>query len=160
MVRALAAAAAVALLLVATAAIASGATLGIGLTDGPGGAKKLRKSAPFQYRYQYLAGGVNTGDGWPTWNPNGSFATMYARESFAAHITPVFTLYTIRQSLPGRDVGDEAKADLGNLANRDTMRDWYANARLLFKRVGAFRKTGDRARRARSMGLRPAGGGR
>jgi hypothetical protein len=128
------------LVLVAFPGMASAATLGIGLTDGPGGAKALRKSAPFTYRYQYLAGGVNTGDGWPTWNPNGSFVTMYARESFDAHITPVFTLYTIRQSLPGRDDGDEARADLGNLRNVATMRDWYANARLLFKRAGAFRK--------------------
>src|SRR3954466_5218751 len=119
---------------------ASAATLGIGLADGPGGAKALRRAAPFTYRYQYLAGGVNTGDGWPTWNPNGTFATMYARESFDAHVTPVFTLYTIRQSLPGRDDGDEARADLGNLRNVSTMRDWYANARLLFKRAGAFKK--------------------
>jgi hypothetical protein len=126
-------------LLVAPGA-ASAATLGIGLSDGPGGAKALRNAAPFTYRYQYLAGGVNTGDGWPTWNPNGSFVTMYARESFDAHVTPVFTLYTIRQSLPGRDVGDEARADLGNLRNVATMRDWYANARLLFKRAGAFKK--------------------
>ena len=72
-----------------------------------------------------------------TFFPRLSFVTMYARESFAAHVTPVFTLYTIRQSLPGRDVGDEAKADLGNLANVSTMRDWYANARLLFKLAGA-----------------------
>src|SRR3954469_24675241 len=107
------------------------AKIGIGLTDGPGGAAKL---APLEYRYQYLAAG------WQTWNPNGTFASMYARESFKAHITPVFTLYTIRQSLPGRDVGDEARADLGNLRNVATMRDWYANARLLFKRAGAFKK--------------------
>jgi hypothetical protein len=123
------------LLLLALPASASAATVGIGLTDGPGGAKALRKAAPFEYRYQYLAGGVNTGDGWATWNPGGSFASMYARESFAAHITPVFTLYTIRQSLPGRDIGDEAKADLGNLRDVQTMRAWYEDARLLFKRV-------------------------
>jgi hypothetical protein len=128
------------LLLLALPGTATAATLGVGLTDGPGGAKALRRSAPFTYRYQYLAGGVNTGDGWPTWNPNGSFVTMYARESFDAHITPVFTLYTIRQSLPGRDDGDEARADLGNLSNVATMRDWYANARLLFKRAGAFKR--------------------
>ena len=128
------------LLLLALPGAASASTLGIGSTDGPGGAKALRRSAPFTYRYQYLAGGVNTGDGWPTWNPNGSFVTMYARESFDARVTPVFTLYTIRQSLPGRDDGDEARADLGNLANASTMRDWYANARLLFKRAGAFKK--------------------
>jgi hypothetical protein len=117
------------LLLLALPASASAATVGIGLTDGPGGAQALRKSAPFQYRYQYLAGG------WPSWNPGGSFASMYARESFKAHITPVFTLYTIRQSPPGRDNGDEAAADLGNLRNVQTMRAWYSDARLLFKRV-------------------------
>ncbi|MEA2412077.1 MAG: hypothetical protein QOC77_2638 [Thermoleophilaceae bacterium] len=108
------------------------ATLGIGLTDGPGGAKALRRSAPFDYRYQYLAAG------WQTWNPNGSFATLYISESVKAHITPVLTLYTIRQSPPGRDNQDEAAADLGNLRNKATMRAWYANARLLFNRAGAF----------------------
>jgi hypothetical protein len=117
------------LLLLALPAGASAASVGIGLTDGPGGAAKLRHSAPFEYRYQYLAGG------WPSWNPNGSFASMYAHESFAAHVTPVFTLYTIRQSPPGRDNGDEAAADLGNLRNVETMKRWYADARLLFKRV-------------------------
>jgi hypothetical protein len=117
------------LLLLALPASASAATVGIGLTDGPGGAKALKKSAPFEYRYQYLAGG------WPSWNPGGSFASMYARESFKAHITPVFTLYTIRQSPPGRDNGDEAAADLGNLRNVQTMRAWYSDARLLFKRI-------------------------
>lgn len=121
-------------LLLALPGAASAATLRIGLTDGPGGAKALRKSAPFDYRYQYLAAG------WQTWNPNGTFASMYSRESFQAHITPVFTLYTIRQSPPGRDNGDEAAADLGNLRNRDTMRAWYENARLLFKRVSGKRR--------------------
>jgi hypothetical protein len=113
-------------------AAALATTLGIGLSDGPGGAKALRHSAPFDYRYQYLAGG------WPSWNPNGSFVTLYVRESLKAHITPVLTLYTIRQSAPGRDNSDEAAADLGNLRNRKTMRQWYAEARLLFKRAGAF----------------------
>jgi hypothetical protein len=112
---------------------AAAASLGIGLADGPGGAHKLRASAPFEYRYQYLAAG------WQTWNPDGSFATRYVRESLEAHVTPVFTLYTIRQSPPGRDNGDEAAADLGNLRNPKTMHAWYANARLLFKRVGAFK---------------------
>jgi hypothetical protein len=113
-------------------AAAAAATLGIGLSDSPGGAKALRHSAPFDYRYQYLAAG------WQTWNPNGSFATLYVRESVKAGVTPVFTLYTIRQSPPGRDNQDEAAADLGNLRNRKTMRAWYGNARLLFKRAGAF----------------------
>ena len=122
-------------LVLAVPATASAATLGVGLTDGPGDAKALRRSAPFTYRYQYLAAG------WQTWNPNGSFVTRYVRESARAHITPVFTLYTIRQSPPGRDNPDEAAADLGNLRDPSTMRAWYASATLLFKRAGAFRHT-------------------
>ena len=50
-------------------------TLQLGLADSPGGAAALRRSAPFGFRYQYLAGGVNTGQGWATWNPGGSFAS-------------------------------------------------------------------------------------
>ena len=72
------------LLLLALPSAATAATLGIGLTDGPGGAKALRKSAQFTYRYQYLAGGVNTGDGWPTWNPNGSFVTRSVERRFVS----------------------------------------------------------------------------
>src|SRR5437763_4760210 len=91
------------------------AALQLGVTDQPGGAAALRRSAPFGFRYQYLAGGVNTGQGWSTWNPDGSFVTLYMRESAAHRITPVFTYYMVRQSAPGKDVGDEQKADLGNL---------------------------------------------
>jgi hypothetical protein len=119
----------------AVAAPASARRVELGLSDGPGGAKKLRRAAHFGYRYQYLAGGVNTGDGWATWNPNGTFASMYARESRREHVTPVLTYYMIRQSLPGRDDGDELRADLGNLRNRGTMRAMYSDLRLLFKRL-------------------------
>ena len=41
--------------------------LEIGFADSPGRAASLRASAPFGMRYQYLAGGVNTGSGWATW---------------------------------------------------------------------------------------------
>jgi hypothetical protein len=119
---------------VALAAPAGGAAkrLELGLSDSPGGAKKLRRAAHLGYRYQYLAAGVNTGQGWATWNPNGTFASMYARESRRAHLTPVFTYYMIRQVA---DDGDEARADLGNLRNRATMRAYYADLRLLFRRL-------------------------
>src|SRR5262245_10630614 len=39
--------------------------------------------------YQYLAGGVNTGQGWATWNPGGAFATNYLNEADAAGYIPV-----------------------------------------------------------------------
>src|SRR4051812_44360273 len=31
----------------------------------------MHVGVPYDYRYQYLAGGVNTGDGWRTWNSDG-----------------------------------------------------------------------------------------
>ncbi|MEA2375739.1 MAG: hypothetical protein QOD53_2202 [Thermoleophilaceae bacterium] len=93
---------------------------------------------PLGFRYQYLAGGVNTGDGWATWNTAGTFVDRYVKESKAAHVVPVFSYYTIRQSLPGRDDGDEARAVLSNLANRSTMRAWYDDLRLLLQRAASF----------------------
>ena len=111
-------------------------TLQLGLADGPGGAAALRASAPFGLRYQYLAGGVNTGQGWATWNPGGAFASGYVRESHAHRLLPVLTYYMLRQSLPGRDVGDELRADLGNLADRATMRAYFADLWLLLRRIG------------------------
>src|SRR5260221_1603975 len=87
--------------LLAVPATAQAARIQLGLANEPGGAAALRKVAPFGYRYQYLAGGVNTGNGWSTWNENGTFVTRYIDESVKAHITPVFSYYMIRQSLPG-----------------------------------------------------------
>jgi len=36
------------------------------MASEPGDAAKMRRTAPFRFRYQYLAGGVNTGKGWAT----------------------------------------------------------------------------------------------
>jgi hypothetical protein len=105
-------------------------TLQLGLTDGPGDARALH---PLGLRYQYLAGGVNTGSGWSTWNPDGSFVTMYAAESRAAHEIPVFTYYQLLQSKPGG--GDEAHADLANLQNSDTMHAYWADLETFFRRA-------------------------
>src|SRR4051794_7774171 len=38
-------------------------TLQLGSADGPGGAAALRARAPYKFRYQYLSGGANTGNG-------------------------------------------------------------------------------------------------
>ena len=108
-------------------------TLQIGLTDPPGDAKALHRSAPFGMRYQYLAGGVNTGSGWSTWNPDGSFVSMYVAESRAAHEIPVFSYYQLLQSKPGG--GGEAQADLANLKNPDTMQAYWADLTLFFQRA-------------------------
>lgn len=117
------------------------ARLELGLSDGPGGAARLMASASFGFRYQYLAGGVNTGQGWYGWNPRGSFVSRYVRESIRRHTTPVFSYYMLRQSRPGRDVGDEATADLGNLRDRATMKAWFIDFERFLGRARAFRRT-------------------
>jgi hypothetical protein len=104
------------------------ATLQLGLTQSPGDT-----SGPYGFRYQYLAGGVNTGQGWATWNPDGSFASLYVQESWAHGKIPVLTYYQLLQSKPGG--GGEAQADLGNLGNADTMHAYWADVRLLFARI-------------------------
>jgi hypothetical protein len=109
-------------------------TLRIGLTDPPGDAHALRASAPFGFRYQYLSGGANTGSGWSTWNPDGSFVTRYVHESKAAHVIPVFTYYQLLQSKPGAG-GGEASADLANLRNTGTMTAYWADLELFLRRA-------------------------
>ena len=108
-------------------------TLQLGLTDSPGGAAALRKSAPFGFRYQYLAGGVNTGQGWATWNPGGSFASMYVQDSWANGELPVLTYYMDLQSNP--QGGDEAQTDLAHLRDPQLMQAYWQDVRLLFQRV-------------------------
>jgi hypothetical protein len=111
--------------------------LQLGLADPPGGAAALAALAPLGLRYQYLAGGVNTGKGWQTWNPGGSFVSDYIAESRAHHIVAVFSYYQIRQSLPGATNADEPAADLGNLADVATMRAYFLDLKAFFVRAAA-----------------------
>jgi len=108
--------------------------LQLGVADGPGGAAALRAQAPFAFRYQYLSGGVNTGSGWSTWNPDGTFVTRYAEESRAAGMVPVFTYYQLLQSRPSRGA-DEAARDISNLRNRATMRAYWRDFALFLRRA-------------------------
>jgi hypothetical protein len=108
-------------------------TMQLGLTDAPGGAAALRASAPFGLRYQYLAGGVNTGQGWSTWNPDGTFASMYVQDSWAHETIPVLTYYMLLQSNPKG--GDEAQTDLSHLRDAQVMQAYWQDVRLLFQRV-------------------------
>jgi hypothetical protein len=108
-------------------------TLDLGLTDPPGGAAALKRTAKVRFRYQYLAAGVNTGNGWATWNPDGTFASMYAAESRRAGMTPVFSYYQLQQSHPGGN--GEADTITTNLQNTATMRALYDDLTLLFKRA-------------------------
>ena len=96
----------------------------------------MKQTAPFAFRYQYLAGGVNTGSGWATWNTNGDFPKFYIQDSVANGIIPVFTYYMLLQSSPGG--GSESNADYTNLNNTATMTALYNDLKLFFQKAGAF----------------------
>ncbi|RLT27959.1 MAG: hypothetical protein DWI48_01770 [Chloroflexi bacterium] len=115
-------------------------TLQLGMTDAPGGARALRDTTQFGFRYQYLSAGANTGSGWATWNPDGEFATNYIRESIAAGVMPVFSYYQILQSSPGNQRG-EPEGVYANLENRDTMGAYFRDLRLFMQRAAAFPQT-------------------
>jgi hypothetical protein len=108
----------------------------LGAADPVGNAKRLTRHARLDARYQYLAGGVNTGQGWATWNPNGAFASIYVRESIAAHTIPVLTYYQLLQSKPAAGP-DESHKDLSNLRDPSTMRAYWKDYELMLHRVAA-----------------------
>ena len=116
-------------------------TLQLGMSSGPDQAAAMRAKAPFGMRYQYLAGGVNTGGGWATWNPDGSFVTNYVQESRRQQMLPVFTYYMLTQSAPGRGSGpNEPEAVRANVSNPETMHAYYQDLRLFFQKAGADKK--------------------
>jgi hypothetical protein len=108
----------------------------LGFADSPGGAAALRQTAPFAFRYQYLAGGVNTGMGWATWNANGDFPRFYIEDSVANGVIPVFPYYMLLQSTPGG--GSESDADFTNLNTTSTMTAYYNDLKLFFQKASGF----------------------
>jgi hypothetical protein len=115
-------------------------TFAFGMTNGPGATAQVTEGgSSFTYRYQYLAGGVNTGNGWTTWNPNGEFASNYMKESADHGFIPVFTFYQILQSKPGTGGGEDEK-DYNNLNDKNTMRAYYNEFALLLDKARSFGK--------------------
>jgi hypothetical protein len=106
----------------------------LGVADSPGDAGHLAAVAHVDARYQYLSGGVNTGAGWATWNPHGTFASMYVQESIVHHVIPVLTYYQLLQSRPARG-SSELQKDLSNLRDPATMRAYWLDWSLLLRRV-------------------------
>ena len=98
------------------------ARMQLGMRDDEGGADALRQSTKLGIRYHYLSGGVNTGGGWSTWTKGGgSFVSGFVDDSAGHGFLPVFSYYQLRESLPGRNQGEE-QGDLDNLRNTATMK--------------------------------------
>ncbi len=121
-----------------------------GVMSAPGAAATLdtqrsQNHTAYAFRYQYLAGGVNTRSGWETWNqPAGQFATSYMQENTQHGYTPAFVYYELCQSdgpHPGNFCyGNDFTQDTANLANPSTMKAYFANWALLMQKIGAFSK--------------------
>ena len=114
-------------------------TFWMGLANGPADLGWMTDSGvPWNMRYQYLAGGVNSGNGWATWWPgNGNFARDYLDNSGSNGYLPVFTYYQLLQSLPHQGAG-EAEQDFNNLNNPTTMAAYFADFALLLQRCAAY----------------------
>jgi hypothetical protein len=87
------------------------------------------------WRYQYLTGGVNTGHGWATWNPDGTYTSNYVRESRRAGVTPVLTYYQLLQSHGAGDGQGETQKDLANLKDNALMKSYYEDFTLALRRA-------------------------
>jgi len=92
---------------------------------------------PWDYAYQYLSGGANTGHGWETWNGSGQFALYYAQGAASHNYIPVFSYYELLQSNGSCGSCGEAQKDLSNLNNPSTMASYFQNFALLMKRLGS-----------------------
>ena len=113
------------------------ASLQLGMSSPPNDAATVRATAPFALRSQYLAGGVNTGSGWATWNAGGSFVSNYAQESVGAGLRSVFDYYMLLQSLPATGATEGAKVS-SNLSNAVTMAAYYTDLKLFFTKTATF----------------------
>src|SRR6266849_6444178 len=107
-----------------------------GVAAGQGDRWPTDTGIPWDYRYQYLAGGVNTGQGWENWNPNGTFALNYAKDSDQQGYIPMFPYYELFQSSGPCNSCNENQKNLTNLNTPATMQAYFQNFALLMKRLG------------------------
>jgi hypothetical protein len=110
--------------------------LGIGLAAGPGETWMHDSGIPFDYSYQYLAGGANTGAGWRYWNDDAQFPLWYAQGASANGFIPFFPYYMLLQSDGGCDSCPEPQKDLGHLNDKRLMKSYFNDFRVLMQRLG------------------------
>lgn len=114
--------------------------LGVGSDESSASEDWIKTTAPWDLRYQYLGGDVNNpNNNWAAWNkPAGQFATYYMNDSATLNTIPVFTYYCIITS-PAANY-DEA-TDFANLNNPVTVKNYFANFKLLLDKANQFGKT-------------------
>jgi hypothetical protein len=110
--------------------------LGIGLAAGPGDAWMPDSGIPFDYSYQYLAGGANTNGGWRYWNTDAQFPLWYAQGAKANGYIPFFSYYMLLQSSGGCGSCVEPQKDLAHLNDKALMKAYFQDFRILMKRLG------------------------
>ncbi|HXT36593.1 MAG TPA: hypothetical protein VN837_13545 [Chloroflexota bacterium] len=115
--------------------------LGIGLAAHPDSTGLYgwmpNSGLPWDYAYQYLSGGVNTGSGWETWNSSGQFPLYYAQGAASHNYIPVFPYYELLQSTGSCGSCGEAQKDLANLNTPSLMSSYFQNFALLMQRLGS-----------------------
>jgi hypothetical protein len=109
--------------------------LSLGLMNGPSQLAWMTESGvPWDYRYQYLTGGVNTDAGWMHWrDPPGSFVDVYLQDSRENGYIPVLTYYQVVPSTP-EPMSEEVAL---KLRDASTMRAYFEEWALLMERAGA-----------------------
>jgi hypothetical protein len=86
-------------------------------------------------RYQHLGGN------WIQWNAGGAFVSLYLQESDRLGVLPVFTYYGMISSTPGRQEAGGVAAEIArNCRDRERMRKYFQDVRLLMQKAGAHGK--------------------
>jgi hypothetical protein len=101
---------------------------------------RTRNGTAWDVRYQYLAAGVNTGNGWRAWEQPGQFARLYMQESQRNDYLPAFVYYMLPQSNGPDGNGSEKGKDLAHLADPSVMRAYYADWTRLMRDIGSYGK--------------------
>jgi hypothetical protein len=112
----------------------------LGVMSGPGDRwieESRAQGCRWDLRYQYLAGGVNTGNKWY----GDPFVKRYLKESDRLGTVPVLTWYQLYQSLPGNRAGrGEAGGNKVNCENAETMKEYLTDLRAFMRSAGEFAK--------------------
>lgn len=114
-----------------------------GVSNGAGGAPYLvsmrtTNGTAWDFRYEYLSGGVGTSGGWDSWaTPPGQYITNAINENRADGFRSEFVYYTLLQTPGPGTNSDERSTDLAHLADPATMATYFGDWRLVMQRIGA-----------------------